>query len=107
MKPLLPHCGPAAPSLLCDIDMPKRGHVNAALVGFCVRLRNIARGKAPPVERLRWTSDCRDNLIQTVDSRHMEAGNTGRGVLFPIAHSLNKSSELSQFERWRDAVLAR
>jgi hypothetical protein len=35
----------------------------------------------------------------------MEAGNTGRGVLFPIAHSLNKSSELSQFERWREALM--
>jgi len=30
---------------------------------------------------------------------------TGRGVLQPIAHSLDKSPEPSQFEHWRDALL--
>ena len=39
------------------------------------------------------------------DREPAEAGKTGRGVFQPIAQSLNRSSEPSQFERWRDALL--
>jgi hypothetical protein len=55
--------------------------------------------------RLRTKSGRRGEQGRGIGRASVEAGNIGRGVLLPIAHSLNKSSEPSQFDRWRDALL--
>jgi hypothetical protein len=56
---------------------------------------------------LRTKSGRRDERGRGANRAPAEAGKTGRGVLLPIAHSLSRgnSSEPSQFERWRDALL--
>jgi hypothetical protein len=57
--------------------------------------------------RLRTKSGRRDEQGRGTNRAPAEAGKPGRGVLLPIAHSLSRgnSSEPSQFERWRDALL--